>query len=429
MLEILAVEPHSIAAELDLRPGDALLSINGEPLRDLLDFLLHDADEEMLLEVRKADGELWDLELEKDAGEPLGLHFEHPQPSHCGNNCIFCFVHQLPRGMRRTLYVKDEDYRFSFLYGAYVTLTNIGEAEIERILRQRLSPLYVSVHATDEQIRQRLIGRPGRPILELLQRLAGGGIELHTQIVVCPGINDGSELERTAEDLAALHPGVRSLAIVPVGLTGFRQRLHHLRVPTAAEAKATLQWLHGFQERMRREKGTRFAFAADEYYLKADLPFPPLEDFEDLPQIENGVGMVPLFRAEAEQVLAQVAPLRLPPVSTLTGESFARELNAFLSLLEAKAGVRITLFPVRNAFFAGDVTVTGLLTGQDIVAQLRGKDLGEVLLIPDVVLKEGEEILLDDLSLTDLERELGVKVRAVGTSPLQLWEALEELAG
>ena len=230
MLAIVAVQPDSVGTELELEPGDHLLSINGKPVRDLLDYHRYIGDENILLEVRKADGTLWDLEFEKDAEDLLGLEFEHPQPNQCGNNCVFCFVHQLPPGMRRSLYIKDEDFRFSFMYGAYVTLTNIGEDEIQRILQQHLSPLYVSVHASDETIRRRMIARDDiLPILPLLQRLVAGGIQLHTQIVLCPEINDGACLERTIDDLAALRPGLLSLAIVPVGLTDHRRRLPQLR--------------------------------------------------------------------------------------------------------------------------------------------------------------------------------------------------------
>jgi putative radical SAM enzyme (TIGR03279 family) len=428
MLEITAVEPDSIGAELDLEAGDCVLAVNGQAVRDILDFQIYAATEDLLLEVRKRDGELWDLEIEKDAPDLLGLHFEHPEPTQCGNNCIFCFVHQLPRGMRSTLYVKDEDYRFSYLYGSYVTLTNIGEEEIERIVTQKLSPLYVSVHATEEQLRQKLIGRPGPPILDLLKKLTAAGIEIHTQIVLCPGYNDGQELERTVEDLQGLYPGVRSLAVVPVGLTGYRQRLPQLRPPGADEARSVLDTLHGFQDRFLAQTGSRFVHAADELYLTAGTEFPELGNYEDLAQLENGVGMIPLFRAEAAEVLAEAEPLTVPVVSTITGESAYPELARFIGALCAKIGVDIHLYPVRNEFFGGHVSVTGLLTGQDIIAQLRGGLLGEFLLVPDVMLKEGEDVFLDDLSLLDLERELGVHVSKVSSTPWGILEGIEDLA-
>ena len=427
MLEIIGVEPGSIAEELELETGDSILTINGHVISDLLDFQVHASAEELLIEVHKHGGELWDLEVEKDADADLGLNFEHPEPTQCGNNCIFCFVHQLPTGMRRTLYVKDEDYRFSYLYGSYVTLTNVTEADIERIITQRLSPLYVSVHATDEQLRTRMLGRQGPPILELLKRLAGSGIEIHTQVVLCPGINDGPELARTIEDLVALYPWVLTLAVVPVGLTGYRQRLPDLRPPTEAEARAILTSIHDYQERFLRNCGSRFVFAADELYLRAGLEFPPLVAYEGLAQVENGVGLVPQFRAEAAEVLSEAPSLQLSAVATFTGESARGELSRFVAELSTKTGTTIHLYPVRNAFFGGHVSVTGLLTGRDVLSELKGKDLGQALLVPDVVLREGDDLFLDDISLADLERDLDVKVLKVASTPWGLLDGLELL--
>jgi putative radical SAM enzyme (TIGR03279 family) len=427
MLEILAVEPGSIAEELELQAGDVLLAVNDKPLRDQIDFQVYTAVEDLVLEVRRKDGEMWELELEKDAFEPLGLHFEHPDPTQCGNNCIFCFVHQLPRGLRRTLYVKDEDYRFSYLYGSYVTLTNISDADMERIIEQRLSPLYVSVHATDEELRARLIGRQGPPVLDLLERLTAAGIEVHTQIVLCPGFNDGAQLERTIGDLYALHPGIRTLAVVPVGLTGYRERLPQLRPLNAAGAAAVLETLHRFQERYLAETGTRFVFAADELYLKAGVEFPPLEAYEELSQVENGVGLIPVFRADAVDVLLEARKLRAGAVSTFTGASASGELTRFAADLAAKTGVKIHLHTIRNDFFGGEVTVAGLIAGADLIAQLQGKELGEALLVPDVVLRDGEDVFLDDLTLPQVAQALGVAVIKIDSTPWGLLEGLEEL--
>ncbi len=425
MLEIVDVFQGSIAEELEITSGDALVSINGQPVQDLLDYLILARGEELCLEIRKADGEVWELEFEKDADEPLGIDVPHPEPAECGNNCIFCFVHQLPGGMRKTLYVKDEDYRFSFLYGSYVTLTNVDEGDIERIIDQRLSPLYVSVHATDEEIRRRLIGRSGPPILQLLQRLTTAGIQIHSQIVVCPGVNDGEILARTIEDLYGLHPQVLSLAIVPVGLTGHRQGLPALRVPTENEARELIETVQGFQERYFKECGTRFVFVADEYYLKAGVDFPDVDSYENFSQIENGVGLLPLFRDEADFVIEEAGPLDVE-VSTVTGESAAVEISSFVSRLAGKTGARIHLHVIENRFFGGQVTVTGLISGQDIIDQLKGRPLGSLLLIPDVMLKEGEDVFLDDLTLGELETALGVRARKVDTSPWGLLDGLEE---
>jgi len=428
MLEILAVEPDSIAEELGLQTGDRLLAINGEPLRDLLDYRLQMCSEELLLEIERSDGELWDIEIEKDADAELGVQLPHPEPSHCGNNCIFCFVHQLPRGLRPTLYVKDEDYRFSFLYGAYITLTNIDESALERILNQRLSPLYVSVHATDEDVRAQMLGRRGPAILALLRRLVEGGIVVHCQVVVCPEINDGARLEQTFADLLTLAPGVASLAIVPVGLTGYRQRLPQLRTLLPTEAHTLVDWIEARQGDCLERLGTRFIFAADELYLHAGRDFPDLAAYEDFPQLENGVGLVAQFRAEAREVLNQASPLQLPPLSLVTGVSSGGEVRRFVAQLAATTGVKLTVFEVENRFFGGAVTVTGLLTGSDIVRQLKGQSLGDRLLLPEVLLREGSDMLLDDMTPFDIEQQLGVRVETFPTGPWGLWDLLETLA-
>jgi putative radical SAM enzyme (TIGR03279 family) len=437
MLEILAIAPDSIAAELGLHAGDRLVALNGEPVRDLLDYQLLTQEESLLLEVERADGELWEIEIDKDAEEPLGLLLPHPEPDQCGNQCLFCFVHQLPPGMRRTLYVKDEDYRFSYLYGAYVTLTNIDEESLQRILAQRLSPLYVSVHATEEQLRSHLLGRRGPAILDLLQQLVDGGITLHTQVVVCPGLNDSAQLERTFRDLirlalpadAADHQGgVASLAIVPVGLTGYRQRLPQLRTVSPAEARTLLDWVAARQVECLASHGTRFVYAADELYLCAGAEFPPLAAYEGLPQLENGVGLVARFRAQAAEVLAQAGPLDLPPVRVITGMAAAGELESFCAALAGRTGTRITVTAVPNRFFGGAVTVTGLLTGRDLVDALAGQVDGELLLLPDVLLLDGTRVLLDDMSLEELAGRLDASVEVVAAEPWGLWDMLETLA-
>ena len=428
MLDILDIEPGSIAEELGLRPGDRLLALNGEPVRDLFDYQLLSDAEELLIEIERADGELWEIEIDKDASEPLGMRLPHPEPDQCGNNCIFCFVHQLPPGMRRSLYVKDEDYRFSYLYGAYITLTNLDEAALQRILAHRLSPLYVSVHATSEQLRERLLGRQGPAILDLLGQLIAGGILIHTQVVICPGINDGAELERTFRDLVELGPGIASLAIVPVGLTGYRQRLPQLRAVSPEEARTLVDWVQAHQQECLNRFGTRFVYAADELYLAAGRAFPPLTDYETLPQLENGIGLVARFRDQAAGVLAQARPLDLPPVALVTGISAADELRTFCAELASRSGVHIEVIAVPNRFFGGAVTVTGLLTGSDILAALSGGVPAGVLLLPEVLLREGSEMLLDDITCDELEQRLGVRVEVVPAEPWGIWDILETLA-
>ena len=427
MLEILDVESGSIAAEMKIEAGDRLLSINGRSVDDLVDYLVAAGSGEIVLEIERRDGELWELELEYDPEDNLGLVLPHPQPTQCGNNCLFCFVHQLPKGMRRSLYVKDEDYRFSYLYGSYVTLTNLSPQDLARIIDQRLSPLYVSVHATDELLRERLLGRKGPPIIELMRRLVDQGIEIHTQVVLCPGLNDGKALQQTYQDLLSLTPGIRSLALVPVGLTGHRQGLPVLRPLSRDEAATVVNWVRDRQGECLARLGSRFVFAADELYLKADLDFPPLESYEDLPQVENGVGMVPLFRQQAQEVLAQVRPLSLPSISLVTGRSAEVELDRLVSELNRCCACNLRLFTVENRFFGGEVTVTGLLSGQDLLEQLAGRDLGQILLIPDVMLRDGEEVFLDDLRISELAERLGVEVEVVAADPWGVWDMLEAI--
>jgi putative radical SAM enzyme (TIGR03279 family) len=435
MLEILTVEPGSIADELGVQPGDCLLAVNDEPVNDLLDYLLEEPRELLHIEIERSGGALWEFEIEHDSDDPLGLGLPHPEPKRCGNNCIFCFVHQLPRGMRQTLYVKDEDYRFSYLYGAYVTLTNLTEADLQRILKKRLSPLYVSVHAVDNELRQKLLGNPAPDLMPLLQRLVAGGIEIHTQVVVCPGINDGEHLARTCRELVALArkektllPGIKSLAIVPVGLTGHRQRLPDLRIHTRQEAAELVEWVEAQQAELLKQINTRFIFVADELYLKAEKDFPALSVYEDLAQIENGVGMIPLFRSQTAEVIDAAERLDLPSVSVVTGASAAVDIKSFCAKLAEKCGLDLRVHIVENCFFSGHVTVTGLLTGHDLLEQLAVDSLGDILMIPDVMLREGEELFLDDICVSDLAEQLDVQVEVFVADPWGLWDMLDTLA-
>jgi putative radical SAM enzyme (TIGR03279 family) len=329
--------------------------------------------------------------------------------------------------MRSTLYVKDEDYRFSYLYGAYVTLSNIDAASMERILALQLSPLYISVHATEEELRSRLLGRSSPPLLPLLKRLVEGGIALHTQVVVCPGFNDGAHLERTLADLLELSPGIRSLAIVPVGLTAFRERLPQLRSVSEREAADLVAWIHERQQDCLKRLGRRFIFAADELYLRARIAVPEFSAYEDFPQIENGVGLIASFRQQAAEVLEQVRPLNLPPLSVVTGIDAGGEVERFVGALADRAGLNAKVYPLANRFFGGEVTVTGLLTGLDVLGQLAGKQLGDVLLLPDVLLREGEDVLLDDVTVAELGSRLKVRIEVFQADPWGLWDILDTL--
>ncbi|ABB32278.1 protein of unknown function DUF512 [Geobacter metallireducens RCH3] len=422
------VQPGSIAEELEIEAGDRLVAINGQDLRDIIDFSFYAHDEELALEIVKPSGDHWEAEIERDGDEPLGLVFAPPVPAQCGNKCVFCFVHQLPKGLRRPLYVKDEDYRLSFLYGNYVTLSNIRRGDLDRIVAQRLSPLYISVHATNPALRERLLGRSEiLPILDLMRELAAARIVMHSQIVLCPGLNDGVELEKTVRDLAGLHPWVESLAIVPIGLTKHRRGLPALEPVTASYAETFVQNWQPAAERLERELGAPFLFIADEFYIKAGLPFPPLETYGDLPQIENGVGMIPLFLDESERVLKKARKGKPVTVTVVTGESPYRYLAAFLERLSVRTGATFKPVAVHNRLFGESVTVTGLVAGSDIVEELSGRDLGDAVLVPDVMLKEGEGIFLDDLSVDGLGKSLGTRVLVVEATPQGVVDALRRV--
>ena len=428
-----AVAPGSIAAELEIETGDRLLAINGKPLRDIIDYSYYSSyDDELLLEIAKPDGEIWELDIERSADELLGLTFPAPNPVRCRNNCVFCFVHQLPRGLRKPLYVKDEDYRLSFLNGNYVTLAHLKTSELSRIIKQRLSPLYISVHTTKPELREQLLGTKGiPPILKQLEKLATARINMHTQVVLCPGLNDGPELEKTVTDLSRLYPAVQSLAIVPLGLTSHRQRLPQLTAVEAGYARDFIETWEPRAKSLKKSLGEPFLFLADEFYLKADLPFPPLREYGDLPQIENGVGMVPLFLRDARQTLRAARRLGAFRAIVVTGVSSFNFVAEFLAKLAEKTGVEIVPVGVENRLFGGSVTVSGLVAGNDIIAALTGMESMEVcraLLIPDVMLKEGCGIFLDDLSLKDLENKLGCRAVAFDSTPAGCYRALRMIA-
>jgi putative radical SAM enzyme (TIGR03279 family) len=428
MVTIVSVAPGSEAAQMDLEVGDQLVSINGHQINDLLDYHLQLESAYLQLEVLRRDDELWELALEKLPFADIGIEVEAPEPRQCGNQCVFCFVHQLPRGMRRTLYIKDEDYRFSYLYGAYVTLTNLSEADLERIIANRLSPLYISVHATDPALRQRLLGAEVAPLQPVIQLLTRAGIDLHGQVVLCPGINDGAVLERTIADLAAFRPHFQSLAVVPVGLTRFRQGLPQLDRVTPWQAQDCLDLIQAWQEHFQSEGGGRFVFAADEFYLLSGCPLPAVDEYEDFPQLENGVGMLAQFREQAQEVLLDAYPLELERATLVTGKLFAAELEAFLERLQLRCETQLDLVAIENRFFGDQVGVAGLITGRDLLEQLAQQDPGQGIILPKVMLKAGAEMFLDDLTLEDLRRQLKCPVIAVESSPWGILEGLEQLA-
>ena len=429
MVKIESVEPGSYAAELGLSAGDWLLSINDNDINDLVDYHRHIETGHFTLDVLHGDGELWEFSIEKETQEEFGLQVEHPQPRQCGNQCQFCFVHQLPKGMRCTLYVKDEDYRFSYLYGSYMTLTNLDENDLQRIIGDQLSPLYISVHATEHTLRSKLLGADIPEILPLIERLTTAGIELHCQIVLCPGLNDGDALCQTIEDLAKFYPKIISLAVVPVGLTKHRLRLPQLQKVGEKAALANLEVIHRYQDVFLRQKGSRFVFPADEFYLLAREPLPDFSHYEDFPQIENGVGLIVQFRQQIAEVLAEAEELELNRVTLVTGVSFQSELEQFAHKLAEVMAIELVVIAIDNHFFGTDVTVAGLVTGRDLLAQLGKLDLGDGVILPDVMLKDRGELFLDDVDIGELGEKLKCPVLAVETSPWGILDGLELLAG
>lgn len=414
---ISGVAAGSIAAELGLAPGDALVAVNGAPVKDIIDLSFALADEYVELLVARAGGGEELFAVEKDYDEDLGLQFESAvfdKVRPCANACVFCFVDQMPPGLRDSLYIKDDDYRLSFLYGNFITLTNLGSRDLARIRRLHLSPLYVSVHATDGDVRKAMLGNPrAGGIMKQLRDLTDSGIDLHTQVVLCPGLNDGAVLERTVADLYALAPAVLSLAVVPVGLTRHRAGRAPLRGFTPAEADAVIDAIAAWQERCRAETGSTFVYLADEFYLAAGRPIPDYEHYDEFPQLENGVGIVRSFLREwADTAIpgtGHAAPLRLDVVCGVSAAAILAPLLAGLAL----PGLSVRIVSVTNAFFGPDVTVTGLLTGGDILAALQaaGPDRDGVI-IPGVALRKGENIFLDGRGPDDLAAALGVPVRA-----------------
>jgi len=427
-LLIEAVVPGSPSDRAGLLPGQRLLAIDGNRLRDLIDYSWLASDDQAEFTLAASDGSIQTVLVEPEPGESTGLTFAPPNPKRCSNNCMFCFVHQLPKGLRRPLYVKDEDYRLSFLQGTYVTLSNLQPAELRRIISQRLSPLYISVHATDPQVRETLLGRTNiPPILEQLKELAKARIEFHTQVVLCPGINDEAILEQTVEELAALYPSVRSLAVVPVGLSEHRQHLPRLTpVETGYAAAFLTYWLPRMRS-INKKLGGPFLQLADEFFLKAGFPFPSLKDYGDLPQWENGVGMVPWFMKDAATVLKRAKPLPAISATVATGQSSLGVVSTFLSQLSEQTGCSLTALAIPNRLFGASVTVTGLICGRDIALELRNTELGELLLIPEIMLKEGEGSFLDDLTPADLSRELGLPVHSFEPTPDGLYKLLKKI--
>lgn len=413
-----AVAPGSAAERAGLKAGDLLLAVDGTPLSDAIDLVYATAEPRFTLTVQGPRGRLRRVTLERPSGVAWGGAVAPPPVKHCGNRCVFCFVDQMPSGLRPSLYVKDEDYRHSFLYGNYIALSNCTDADLERILRLRLSPLYISVHATDPEVRARLLGRKRpQPILPWLRRLGQGGIQLHTQIVLCPGWNDGAVLRRTIEDLAGMGPAVRSIAVVPVGLTRHRRGLTRLRPITLPWARQVLRQVQAWQERFWAERKTRLVWPTDEWYLRTRTPIPMAATYEGFPQLENGVGIVRNFLDDMTCALRhrpqKVEPRRL---WLATGQLAAATVRQALRPLNRVRGLTLKVLGIPNRLFGASVGVTGLLSGQDLLAALAPRvHPGDGVLLSGEPLRHASTRFLDDLTVPALSRKLGVPVKVVRT--------------
>jgi len=409
------VSAGGIAHRLGVEPGDQVVEINGQPVRDIIDYRFLSCAEKLNVLVVKAGGESWLLDIEKEYEDDLGLTFGARELGRgfkrCRNKCVFCFLNQMPGGLRRSLYLNDDDYRLSFLHGNFITLTNVRQEDLERIANQRLSPLYISVHTTNPALREKMLNnRRAGKIMEQLRYLAGAGIKMHAQAVLCPGINDGPELARTIDDLCGFWPAVRSLAAVPVGLTRYRDKLYPLRVYNQEEAREITGLVRKWQRVCRRRVNNPFVFAADEFYLLAKEPVPPAKDYAGFPQLENGVGLVRLFQDEWAAAAKKLpAGLKRPrKVTVVTGELGMEILKPVVRRLNEIENLEVQLIGVTNRFFGETVTVAGLLTAQDVLAALAGRALGDLLIVPAVMLREKDDLFLDGPALGELARRLGV---------------------
>nr|WP_288915516.1 DUF512 domain-containing protein [uncultured Lachnoanaerobaculum sp.] len=430
---IKSVAKGSIAEELEIEPGDKLISIDGNEIKDVLDYRYYINAEEFTMVIEKANGEEWELDIESDY-EDIGLEFEEGLMSDyksCTNNCIFCFIDQMPKGMRETLYFKDDDSRLSFLQGNYVTLTNMKDADIDRIIRFNLAPINISVHTTNPELRKEMLhNRFAGESLKYIDKLYEKNVPMNGQVVMCPGYNDGEELKRTLNDLLKYAPTMESVSVVPVGITKFRDDLPRLTLVDKDKAKETISIIEEIQQKAMKKCGMHFAQASDEFYLIAGRQMPSEDTYDGYIQLENGVGMLRLL---SEEVRDAVETLKVPKadikkeeiISVATAILPAHSMEELLKEIEEKfPSKKINLYVIRNDFFGERITVAGLLTGVDIINQLKGKELGDRLLLSVNMFRSGEEVLLDDLTRSDIERELDTKTVIVGQSGYDLVNAI-----
>ena len=409
--------------------GDAVVSINGNKIIDVLDYKFYAYDSRLSVRLRRPDGSEHEVTVHKPEGGDLGLEFESylmDTPRSCANNCVFCFIDQLPKGMRKTMYFKDDDARLSFLLGNYITLTNLSKREIERIIALHISPINVSVHTTNPELRRKMLQNPrAGESIETMRRFARAGIVMNCQIVCCPGLNDGEELLRSMRELEEMYPGVHSVSIVPVGLTRFREGLYPLTPYTRELAAETIDMVTAFGDECLKRHGTRIFFCGDELYIKAERELPPDEFYEEHTQLENGVGMIRLLETEFRSALMLSEEPDGLPFSIATGVSAAPYFEKLLGMAKEKYGtIKGQVYAIENDFFGRSINVTGLITGQDLIRQLKGKDLGQRLLISQNMLRREEMDFLDDVPLEQASKELGVPIYPVEQDGFALWDAM-----
>lgn len=422
--------PGGIGEELGIEPGDKLLAINGNEIQDVFDYYYYEESEQLLLLIEKPDGEEWELEIEKDEDESLGIEFDQSlmdEYRSCRNKCMFCFIDQMPKGMRETLYFKDDDSRLSFLQGNYITLTNMSDHDVERIVKYRLEPINISFQTTNPELRCKMLhNRFAGEALKKVDILYRGQIEMNGQIVLCKGVNDGEELERTIRDLTGYLPYLKSVSIVPVGLTRYRDGLYPLEPFTKEDAREVLSVIHRWQEKIYQEHGIHMIHAGDEWYVLAEEEVPEEERYDGYLQLENGVGMMRLLFNEVQEALSDVTgDERQREISLATGRLMYPYIGKILEEIRKKfPNITTHLYAIRNDFFGERITVSGLITGQDLTGQLKGQPLGERLLLPCNMLKIGEPVFLDDFTLEEVENSLQVKTDIVKSSGQDLLDAV-----
>ena len=407
----------SIGNELGIVEGDVLLSINGQKIEDIIEYKYHLADEYLELEIRKCSGEVYIYEIEKEYDEDIGLEFYNPiidEAKSCRNKCVFCFIDQLPMGMRETLYFKDDDSRLSFLQGNFITLTNMSSDDIDKIVKYRISPINISVHTTDPSLRIKMLNNKNAGnIYEIMKRLADNGIQMNCQIVLCPGYNDGHNLEKTVNDLSKLYPNINSVAVVPIGLTKFRENLKVMKGFDENSSRVLIDEINNIQQILNKKINTKFVFLSDEFFILAKENIPKADYYEGFIQLENGVGLISKLHYEIEDILKRM-PIRLKKhkvVSIATGESaFEFMVSISKKITNSIFGLTINVYKIRNDFFGESITVAGLITAKDIINQLKDKNLGDALVITKSMLKADEDIFLDDITLEELKTILNINI-------------------